>query len=307
MRKSIVLSMAVALLLLAGTSTICSSAQDTANDQTPTFYRWTPGTYVNGWPRFTITYPKDWVERRCAGGGLFCASLPGSVRMEGSAVYFVSEPTPLPLDKYADWMVAYFKKTATTDVTLVSDKPSRLRDGTPARELEFKLIMNGLPWNILLLASRKGDILLSSNVSTRKGAIGEDLRAIAYSFQYLPGKDNPIKVPPDVQEFLDGWCNDLVAHDLAKVMSRYSDRYRDSGFKKRDIEEFFSQVIAGTTSQEVGVTDFVPEGNKTHLAGFTIVNKTIRFPLGGSSGGTAAIIKENGEWKWYGNQRDPAP
>ena len=35
------------------------------------------------------------------------------------------------------------------------------------------------------------------------------------------------------EEFLDGWCHDLVAHDLAKVMSRYSDRYRDSGLRKK--------------------------------------------------------------------------
>ncbi len=64
MRKSIVLSVVTAFLLLAGASTISSSAQDTANDQTPTFYRLVPGTYVNSWPRFTIHYPKDWVERR---------------------------------------------------------------------------------------------------------------------------------------------------------------------------------------------------------------------------------------------------
>ena len=102
MRKSIVLSVAMVLLLLAGTSSISSSAQDTANDQTPTFYRLVPGTYVNGWPRFTITYPKEWVERRPAGRGVFQVSSPGSVltEMDVASVYYVIEPTPLPLEKY---------------------------------------------------------------------------------------------------------------------------------------------------------------------------------------------------------------
>ena len=52
--------------------------------------------------------------------------------------------------------------------------------------------------------------------------IEEDLKAIAYSLEFQPGKDEPVKVPPDVQEFLDKNDSDLVSHDLAKVMTHYS-------------------------------------------------------------------------------------
>jgi hypothetical protein len=61
MKKLIVLSLISAPALLALSR--IAHAQDAANDQTPTFYRLVPGTYVNGWPRFTIHYPKDWVEK----------------------------------------------------------------------------------------------------------------------------------------------------------------------------------------------------------------------------------------------------
>jgi hypothetical protein len=301
-KKSIVLSLAVALLLLAGTSTICSSAQDTANDNTPTFYRLIPGTCVNPWPRFTITYPKDWVARPLTGGGFFVASSTEPMdRREGVSVYAVWDSTPL--DKYADWMVAYYKRMMSTDPTLVSDKPSRLRDGTPARELEFKMTMNGLPWNTLLVATRKGDILVSSNVSTRKGVIGEDLRAIAYSFQYGPGNDEPVKVPPDVQEFLDRWSNDVLSQDVAGVMANFSDKYLNTGARKKEMEQHWRQVISSLPPVlgKMVITDFVPEGDKAYLAGFVIVPGA-RFPIQDTS-----IIKENGKWKWYGNQREVVP
>ena len=83
-----------------------------------------------------------------------------------------------------------------------------------------------------------------------------------------------MKVPPDVQEFLDKHNNDLVSHDLAKVMTHYSDRYLNSGKKKREIERMWGFMIDRITATEIGVTEFVPEGDKAYLAGFG------RFNLG---------------------------
>ncbi len=96
MRKSIVLSVATAFLLLAGTPSISSFAQDTSNDQTPTFYRLVPGTYVNGWPRFTITYPKNWVERppRFLAGEVLAATAPGPAKSPSLGVVIIPFPVP---------------------------------------------------------------------------------------------------------------------------------------------------------------------------------------------------------------------
>jgi hypothetical protein len=63
MKTSIVLSVVMALLLCAGSVFVPSYALGPATDDKPTFYHLVPGAYVNGWPRFTIHYPKDWVER----------------------------------------------------------------------------------------------------------------------------------------------------------------------------------------------------------------------------------------------------
>jgi hypothetical protein len=83
-------------------------------------------------------------------------------------------------------------------------------------------------------------------------------------------------------------------------MSHYSDRYLNSGVKKGETERFLKQRIGFATSLEYRITDFIPTGDRAYLAGFSIFNG-VRFPLIPTS-----IIKESGEWKWYGNQRDVA-
>ncbi len=133
--------------------------------------------------------------------------------------------------------------------------------------------------------------------STR--VIGKDQKAIAYSLQYEAGKDEPLKVPPDIQEFLDRYCNDMLSHDLPRIMTHYSDGYLNSGNRKGEMERRWRQDINTITSFEAGITYFVAAGDKAYLAGFTIVNGS-KWPLAGTS-----IIKDNGEWKWYGNQRNP--
>jgi hypothetical protein len=138
-------------------------------------------------------------------------------------------------------------------------------------------------------------------VDSPNGKIGEDLKAIIYSIEFEPDKDKPVKVPPDVQEFLDKHNNDVVSHDLAKVMAHYSDRYLNSGEKKGEVERWWRMMIGSVTSNNMAVTDFVAEGDRVYLAGFVKTN------WGTSQFFETSIIKENGDWKWYGNQRNVAP
>jgi hypothetical protein len=200
----------------------------------------------------------------------------------------------------ADFVASFFKHVAQ-DVTVISDKPSQLRDGTPAREFELHMLFNGTPYNLMGLAAKKGDVSVNMGVGSWKGKIGEDLKAIPYSIEFEPGKDEPVKVPPDVQEFLDKHSNDLVSHDLAKVMNHYSDRYLYSGVRKGERERLWRQFIGFIMLEKWIITDFVPAGDRAYLTGFVITNLGT-FPLTETS-----IIKENGEWKWYGNQRDVSP
>jgi ketosteroid isomerase-like protein len=110
-----------------------------------------------------------------------------------------------------------------------------------------------------------------------------------------------VKVPTDIQEFLDSWRNAIVSHDIAKVLAHYSDRFLNSGNKKAWLDQFFRQFIGSVTSLEVGITDLVPAGDRAYLAGF------VSSYFGKRMLQETSIIKENGEWKWFGNQRDVSP
>jgi hypothetical protein len=297
MKKVIIVLMSLAVALLAGSFFAPSPAQNPAKNEKPTFYRLTPGVYMNGWPRFTVTYPKDWVERLPLAMETFRAAAPGTYPQ---TFFAVSLLPPLPLDKVADSMLSYFKATSK-EATIISDKPARLRDGTPAREVMIRAVRAEIPLDWLYLVMQKGGLMIYPVVASDKGKIGEDLKAILYSLRFQPGKDEPVKVPPDVQEFLDKFCSDVVSHDLEKIMTHYSDRYLRSGTKKGEMEVLWRQITGRVTSYEVVITDFEAAGDKAYLTGFT----SAYWGKGMLAG--ISIIKENGEWKWYGNQRDPAP
>jgi hypothetical protein len=63
-------------------------------------------------------------------------------------------------------------------------------------------------------------------------------------------------------------------------------------------------MIGGVTSVEVGITDFVRAGDRAYPAGFF---KGFPGFWGKGMLRETSIIKESGEWKWYGNQRDVSP
>jgi hypothetical protein len=188
-----------------------------------------------------------------------------------------------------------------TDITVVSDKPSRLPDGSLAREVELQMVLNGASLNVMGLVARKGDRWINTAVRSRDGRIGPDLKAILYSIKFEPDKDAPANPPPDVQEFLDKMQGDLVSHDVTKVMDHYSDGFLHSGNSKGDIGRILRPAIGRFTSFDIVITDFVLAGDRAYLTGFMGTN------LGRIAITETSIIKENGEWKWYGNQRDVAP
>jgi hypothetical protein len=74
MKKLIVLAIIMAVMVLVAA---LAHAQTPANDLKPTFISPTPGLYVNGWPPFTVSYPKEWVEMpHLAPACVFTAGVP---------------------------------------------------------------------------------------------------------------------------------------------------------------------------------------------------------------------------------------
>jgi len=264
MKRLIVLSLLTAVTFLTWGFIASVYAQDTAKDDKPTFYHLVPGTYVNSWPRFTVHYPREWVEAQPHTFEVFRAALApvGSAEIGVSAGYL-----PIPLEKYVDFSLT-FHKAFSTDVTVVSDKPSRLRDGTPAREVEFQEVQSDTPVHIVVLATEKGGVFVLVTMITHGGRVGEDLKAYLYSLEFQPGVDEPVKVPSDVQAFIDEYRSATVARDMEKVMGCHSDRFLNSGLRKTEMVRLLKPWIDRIKTQDFTITDFVPEGDRAYLAGF---------------------------------------
>jgi hypothetical protein len=210
-------------------------------------------------------------------------------------------PFPVPLEGWAEFWAVAFRNMGATAVEIVGNRPAMLPHGIPAREVELKAIFNGRPINLISPAAKKGDVLIHIGIGVDNGKIGQDIRAMLYSLELQPGEDQPAEVPPDVRTFLDGWCSDMVSHDLATLMANYSNKYLSSGVKKGEMERFHRDTIDRVASCKITVTDFEAAENRVYLAGFEI------NPLGRVALIQGSIIKENGEWKWFGNQREVAP
>jgi hypothetical protein len=279
MKRLVVLSLiAAGMVLMSGFSTP-THAQSPTPDDTPAFYRLVPGTYVQGVPRFTVHYPKDWVEQRTTLSETFRVAPPGAPVYAGfrSPALFVvvaqfksfDPPIDVPLDKYAEWAVSGIKPIVK-DVKLIYNRPSRLRDGTPAYEYETALLFGDRWSNSTSLVTMRGDFTVAVRAEYGSGKITEDLKAMLYSLEFDgPGYEEPVKVPPDVREFLDTWANDALSHDVARIMTHYSDRYLNSGDTKAEAERVWRWDIKDVASSggPARVTDFVPAGDKAYLTG----------------------------------------
>ena len=91
-------------------------------------------------------------------------------------------------------------------------------------------------------------------------------------------------------------------------MANYSDQFSHNGMKKAILEQWFrndrfSPIQRGVTSSEATVTFFEAQGDKAYLDGFYSSKgrddaKPLKLPMNGQQ-----IIKENDQWKFYGNHK----
>jgi hypothetical protein len=317
MKKLIIVLLITAIMLLAGSFSAFTQAQSPASQVKPTFLAPTPGTYVHGWPAFTVSYPKDWVEQppsRYAGmaGEFFRVAAPDSkpfaqnIRVPYFSVSIF--PTPLPIDKWSDILVPTLRLPGS-DIKIVYDKPSQLKDGTPAQEAEIEWVSNAVKVNMLVLTTKKYAAWVQIIQASDKGKRMEDVKAYAYSLTFQPGREEPVKMPSDVKAFLDKYSSDLVSGNVERIMANFSDRFLNQSRKKAFYEIWFqnspdSPIQRGLISSEATVTVFEAQGDKAYVDGFCAsktrdhADKALKEPIG-----FRQIIKEQGQWKWYGNQR----
>jgi hypothetical protein len=286
-----------------------SIAQAQPGDPRPTFLDPKPGLYVNGWPAFTVSYPEGWVEQPLLPGEIFRAAALRPPLPPLPVLTVATFGNPGDIAGSADFFAGLLGMIGFRDVKVLYNRPAKLKDGTPACEAELEYVVpTGTKANTFHFVTKKDGAWIWVNVSNDKGAIGDDLKSVSHSLTLMPGRDNPVAVPPDVQAFLDKWSSDIDSHDLARIMGNYSEQYLGSRSNKAQVEGWFraapeSPIQLGVTSASVTVTMFEPRGDKAYLAGFMGGKDR-----NGSSRATPPIndnqiVKENGQWKWYGNQK----
>jgi hypothetical protein len=315
MKRPMVLSLlTAAVMLLSADFSAPAHAQTLSADLKPTFLSPTPGFYVNGWPAFTVTYPKEWVEQPPFPGQVYRAAVARRPPLPGLIIGVVR--TPLPLNDWAKIFMPMYLLTGT-DVKVLSDKPSQLRDGAPAREVELEYVpkfdpgtgslKDVPPISAVLVLTKKDATWVSIQLIDAK-KIGEDLKQLAYSLTFLPGKEAPVQVPPDVRAFLDMYCADVVSGDVESIMGHFSDRFLQSSATKTNMQQWYrndpaSPVRRGVSAQETIVTVFEAHGDKAYVDGYHLTKakgdaNVLKGPIG-----FYQIINEHGQWKWFGNQK----
>jgi pimeloyl-ACP methyl ester carboxylesterase len=114
-------------------------------------------------------------------------------------------------------------------------------------------------------------------------------------------KSPAIKIPDDVQAFFEQFRNDVLTKDMKKIEPHYAAKFREKGYSRADFLEFLPRTLGYVNDYAIKLTVF--EINKDNP---NIVNIQGSVSLGGmvvpfSEG--SMIIKEDGRWKWYGNQK----
>jgi hypothetical protein len=217
-------------------------------------------------------------------------------------------PTPLPIDKWSDMLVPALRYPGS-DITIVYDKPSQLKDGAPAQEAEMTWVSNKEKVTMLVLTTRKDAAWIQIIQTSDKGKMGEDLKNYPYSLTFQQAREEPVKVPSDVREFLDRYSSDLVSGNVERIMANFSDRFLNQSRKKVFYEIWFrnspdAPIQRGLISSEATVTVFEARGDKAYVDGFFAskardhADKPLKEPMN-----FRQIIKEQGQWKWYGDQR----
>jgi hypothetical protein len=316
-KKQIAASVLTVLVLSTGGFLTLTHAQSPGADLKPTYLNPIPGLYVNGWPAFTVTCPKEWETVPPISAEVFRSrgTLPGSLPGTGQFLLAIGAmPFPRSVEDGAKVLTDGLRQQAT-GIKVLSDKPIQLKDGTPAREVEIEFVptydtmghrINDGPTVFAYeLVVKRDSILIWVNVSEDKTGPKEDLKKIAHSLTFLPGKEEPVAVPPDIREFLDMYRTDFMSRDVTSVMGHFSDRFLNSGRKKGWLEEQIRRLppaSPGLTLEPV-VTVYEPREDRVYVDGFMIA-KSKDDPNGRKTLlGYQQIIKEQGRWKWYGNQK----
>jgi ketosteroid isomerase-like protein len=107
------------------------------------------------------------------------------------------------------------------------------------------------------------------------------------------------KPPADVQKFLDDFGAAAEGKDVDAILSFYSDKFLLNGRGKDSLRQVWQRAMKASPKRtfKVVLKKFEQKGNIGYVAGSILTNghtMSLRSNM---------IIKENGAWRWYGNQQ----
>ena len=106
-----------------------------------------------------------------------------------------------------------------------------------------------------------------------------------------------VELPTDVKAFITDYDQASFNKDVVTMADLISDRFLHDGVTKQMALNFLSGTLSYTSEAKIIITKFEPEGDIVNIDGLL---KDKYFEASFLTG--SKLIKENGHWKWYGNQ-----
>ncbi|MBP7765489.1 MAG: serine hydrolase [Syntrophaceae bacterium] len=165
-----------------------------------------PGKFVNVFPAFSVTYPKEWNRTTLPSPFVFEAAKP-----EGFPLMriFSLPDMGMALNDFSKIYVSAISEFGK-EAKIISDKGAKLKDGSLIQETEIEWVdHSGTRINTFFLTARKEGIAITVGISDNKGKVSKALKSIAYSLDFPSGQEGkkaPVtyqyKVPVQTN---DGW------------------------------------------------------------------------------------------------------
>jgi hypothetical protein len=124
-----------------------------------------------------------------------------------------------------------------------------------------------------------------------------DLVAASVKRKRTPKKPlKSVELPTDTKAFITDFNQALFDLDRIKIADFFSDRFLTNGSTKQMFLNFLWGTISYVREAKIVLTKFESEGDIAKIEGI-IKDKYFEVPMTANM-----LIKENGQWKWYGNQ-----
>ena len=106
-----------------------------------------------------------------------------------------------------------------------------------------------------------------------------------------------VELPTDVKAFITDYDQARFNKDVVTMADLMSDRFLHDGVTKQMALRFLKETLSYTSEAKIIITKFELEGDEAKID-VLLKDKYFEAPFMTGS----KLIKENGQWKWYGNQ-----